>query len=102
MRSASLGHVLRHTAASPWLSHGLSLAKVAAYLGDMEEAVLATHAHFMLSDDDRAREAMGAFLPGHASEMSRGEKMPSHRTPEPWSVILRESHPPVHHPAAAA
>jgi integrase len=27
-------HVLRHTAASAWLSAGLSLAKVAAYLGD--------------------------------------------------------------------
>jgi integrase len=27
-------HVLRHTAASVWLSHGVSLAKVTAYLGD--------------------------------------------------------------------
>jgi site-specific recombinase XerD len=35
-------HVLRNTAASAWLSAGLSLAKVAAYLGDTKEVVLAT------------------------------------------------------------
>jgi integrase len=57
-------HVLRHTAASVWLSHGVSLAKVAAYLGDTKEVVLATYAHFMPSDDDRARETMGAFFGG--------------------------------------
>ena len=48
-------HVLRHTAAPVWLSHGASLAKVAAYLGDTKEVVLAAYAHFMPSDDDRAR-----------------------------------------------
>jgi integrase len=57
-------HVLRHTAASVWLSHGVSLAKVAAYLGDTKEVVLATYAHLMPSDDDRARETMGAFFGG--------------------------------------
>ena len=45
-----------------WLSHGVSLAKVAAYLGDTKEVVLASYAHFMSSDDDRARETMGAFF----------------------------------------
>ncbi len=55
-------HVLRHTAASAWLSAGLSLAKVAAYLGDTKEVVLATYAHFMPDDDDRAREIMNAFF----------------------------------------
>jgi integrase len=55
-------HVLRHTAASVWLSHGVSLARVAAYLGDTKEIVLATYAHFMPSDEDRAREAMSAFF----------------------------------------
>ena len=55
-------HVLRHTAASTWLSKGLSLAKVAAYLGDTKEVVLATYAHFMPDDDDRAREIMNAFF----------------------------------------
>jgi integrase len=55
-------HVLRHTAASAWLSAGLSLAKVAAYLGDTKEVVLATYAHFLPDDDDRAREIMNAFF----------------------------------------
>jgi integrase len=55
-------HVLRHTAASVWLSAGLSLAKVAAYLGDTKEVVLATYAHFMPDDDDRAREIMNVFF----------------------------------------
>jgi hypothetical protein len=54
--------VPRHTAASTWLSKGLSLAKVAAYLGDTKEVVLATYAHFMPDDDDRAREIMNAFF----------------------------------------
>jgi integrase len=65
-------HVLRHTAASAWLSAGLSLAKVAAYLGDTKEVVLATYAHFMPDDDDRAREIMNAFFkpssPGSAAD----------------------------------
>ena len=55
-------HVLRHTAASAWLSAGLGLAKVAAYLGDTKEVVLKTYAHFMPDDDDRAREIMNAFF----------------------------------------
>jgi hypothetical protein len=50
------------TAASVWLSHGVSLAKVAAYLGDTNEVVLATYAHFLPLDDDRARQTMGAFF----------------------------------------
>jgi integrase len=62
-------HVLRHTAASAWLSAGLGLPKVAAHLGDTKEVVLATYAHFMPDDDDRARETMNAFFeePGEAS-----------------------------------
>jgi integrase len=55
-------HVLRHTAASAWLSAGLRLPRVAAYLGDTKEVVLATYAHFMPDDEDRAREAMNAFF----------------------------------------
>ena len=54
--------MLRHAAASAWLSAGLSLAKVAAYLGDTKEIVLATYAHFMPDDDNRAREIMNAFF----------------------------------------
>jgi hypothetical protein len=43
--------------------------KVAAHLGDTKEVVLATYAHFMPDDDDRARETMNAFFeePGEAS-----------------------------------
>ena len=55
-------HVLRHTAASEWLSKGLGLARVAAYLGDTKEVVLKTYAHFMPDDEDRAREIMNAFF----------------------------------------
>ena len=55
-------HVLRHTAASEWLSKSLSLAKVAAYLGDTQEVVLRTYSHFMPDDEDRAREIMNAFF----------------------------------------
>lgn len=62
-------HVLRHTAASAWLSGGLSLAKVAAYLGDSKAVVLRTYAHFMPDDDDRARRIMNAFFePSEALE----------------------------------
>jgi integrase len=63
-------HVLRHTAASAWLSNGLGLPKVAAYLGDTKEVVLATYAHFLPDDDDRAREIMNAFFE-RSGEVSR-------------------------------
>ena len=55
-------HVLRHTAASAWLSAGLNIAKVAAYLGDTVEVTLTTYAHFMPDDDGRARGIMNAFF----------------------------------------
>ncbi len=45
--------MLRHTAASAWLSAGLSLAKVPAYFGDTKEVP---------DDNDRAREIMNAFF----------------------------------------
>ena len=62
-------HVLRHTAASEWLSKGLSLAKTAAYLGDTKEVVLSVYAHFMPSDDGLAREIMnGFFTPADSGE----------------------------------
>ena len=55
-------HVLRHTAASEWLSKGQSLAKTAAYLGDTKEVVLSVYAHLMPSDDDLARDIMNGFF----------------------------------------
>jgi integrase len=60
-------HVLRHTAASQWLSKGLGLAKVAAYLGDTQEVVLRTYSHFLPGDDDRARDIMAEFFAEPAS-----------------------------------
>ncbi len=57
-------HVTRHTAASSWLSAGLSPAKVAAFLGDTVAVVWATYAHFMPGDDDRARAIMEQFFAG--------------------------------------
>jgi integrase len=59
-------HALRHTAASVWLSEGLSLAMVAAFLGDSKVTILATYAHFMPGDDTRARKVMDRFLAGAA------------------------------------
>jgi integrase len=59
-------HVLRHTAASQWLSKGLNVAKVAAYLGDTSAVVLKTYAHWMPGDDDLGRSIMDGFLdPGN-------------------------------------
>jgi integrase len=55
-------HVLRHTAASAWLSAGMNIAKVAALLGDTKEVVLKTYAHFMPEDDDHARSVMRTFF----------------------------------------
>jgi integrase len=55
-------HALRHTAASQWLGGGLSLAKVAAYLGDTQEVILSTYSHFLPQEEDRAREIMDAFF----------------------------------------
>ena len=55
-------HVLRHTAASWWLSGGLSLAKAAALLGDTKQVVLDTYAHFMPEDDDLARQITNGQL----------------------------------------
>lgn len=55
-------HVLRHTAASQWLSKGLNVAKVAAYLGDTVAVVWTTYAHWMPEDDDLGRAIMDGFL----------------------------------------
>jgi integrase len=63
-------HVLRHTAASSWLSGGLGLAKVAAFLGDTQQVVLNTYSHFMPGDDDRARELIDAFFAEPEAEPS--------------------------------
>jgi hypothetical protein len=60
----------RQSADADWLSAGLSLAKVAAYLGDTKEVVLATYAHFLPDDDDRARQIMNGFFKAAGSASS--------------------------------
>jgi integrase len=62
-------HALRHTAASAWLSAGVSVASVAAWLGDTPATVLATYAHLMPDDDDRGRKAMDQFFTASARDV---------------------------------
>jgi integrase len=54
--------VLRHTAASAWLSSGISVRAVAEFLGHTEATVQATYSHMMPDDRDRARKAMEKFF----------------------------------------
>ena len=55
-------HVLRHTAASAWLSAGADIVAVAAWLGDTVETVYKTYAHLMPDADDRGRKAIDQFF----------------------------------------
>jgi integrase len=55
-------HVLRHTAASRWLSKGLNPAKVAAYLGDTLAIVVSTYLHFLPEDDEIGRAIMDDYV----------------------------------------
>lgn len=64
-------HVLRHTAASEWLSNGLSLAMVAAHHGDTKRTVLDIYAHFMPADESRATVIMNRFLAPPAEESAQ-------------------------------
>lgn len=69
-------HVLRHTAASVWLSAGVvSIAAVAAWLGDTVQVVLRTYAHMMPDDDGAGRKAVNAFFTARAPDVpSAGEQ----------------------------
>ena len=55
-------HVTRHTAASAWLSAGLSIGAVAEFLGDTEATVQATYSHIMPDDRERDWKAMERFF----------------------------------------
>lgn len=55
-------HVLRHTAASAWLSAGADIVAVAAWLGDTVETVYKAYAHLMPDADDRGRKAIDQFF----------------------------------------
>lgn len=66
-------HVCRHSAAAAWLSGGLNVAKVAAYLGDTVAVVTDTYSHFLPSDENRARDIMDAHfapLAGRSSTLT--------------------------------
>lgn len=72
-------HVLRHTAASAWLSAGISVRAVAEFLGDTEATVQATYSHMMPDDRERARKAMERFFTpgaGEHREASDGRDVP--------------------------
>jgi integrase len=73
-------HVCRHSAAAAWLSNGLNIAKVAAFLGDSVAVVSKTYAHFLPGDDDRARQIMDdhfALLAGRPAERANALIVPS-------------------------
>jgi integrase len=59
-------HICRHSCAAAWLSNGLNIAKVAAYLGDSVAVVSRSYAHFLPDDDDRARVIMDRHFAGLA------------------------------------
>jgi integrase len=65
-------HVCRHTAASAWLSAGLSVRAVAEFLGDTEGTVQKTYSHMMPDDRDKARRAMEQFF-ARPAEAARRE-----------------------------
>ncbi len=67
-------HVLRHTAASAWLSAGKSPAAVAAWLGDAVETALAIYAHLMPGDEGSGRKAMDAFFNVSAPDVPSAAK----------------------------
>jgi site-specific recombinase XerD len=60
-------HVLRHTAASIWLSKGMGTRAVAEFLGDTEATVISTYSHMMPDDRDKARKAMEDFIASGAA-----------------------------------
>ena len=73
-------HVLRHTAASAWLSAGVDVRTVAEYLGHKDPGfTLKVYSHLMPDAADRARRAMNAFFEGSA-DVSCALNVPSKRS----------------------
>jgi len=68
-------HVLRHTAASAWLSAGVEIVSLAEWLGDTVKTVYETYAHTMPDADDRGWKAMDQFFarPPSARNVHAGE-----------------------------
>lgn len=55
-------HVLRHTAATLMLTHGIPLHVAAARLGDDPTTVLSTYAHLLPQSDEKAAAAVAAIV----------------------------------------
>jgi integrase len=55
-------HILRHTAATLALTHGVPVHIVAARLGDDAKTVLATYAHLLPQSDEMAAERIATAL----------------------------------------
>jgi len=55
-------HVLRHSAATRWLSRGLNPAKVAHFLGDSLSVVITVYSHWLPDDTDKGRAIMDDYL----------------------------------------
>ena len=66
-------HVLRHSAATRWLSLGLNPAKVAAFLGDTVGVVVNTYAHWLPDDDVLGRSIMDSYLSLGAESQSASD-----------------------------
>jgi integrase len=62
-------HRLRHTAASAWLSAGVSIAAVAEWLGDTVATVQVIYAHMMPGDASAGRRAVDAFFRSGAPDV---------------------------------
>lgn len=62
-------HVLRHTAATTWLVHGVDISSVAEYLGHSSiSTTLTTYIHYIPHAEEKARSAMDSFLSGSLAE----------------------------------
>jgi integrase len=68
-------HVLRHTAASSWLSARVNIAAVAAWLGDTVQVVSRTYAHMMPDDIAAGRQAVDAFFTGSAPDVQQAGEL---------------------------
>jgi integrase len=68
-------HALRHSCASTWLEHGVSIKAVSEYLGHSDPGfTLRVYTHVMPSSADRARNAMDAAFAGRSHADAYGTR----------------------------
>jgi integrase len=68
-------HVLRHTCASLWLEHGVSIKAVSEYLGHADPGfTLRVYTHVMPTSGERARNAMDEAFRGRRPEGRHGQR----------------------------